>query len=370
MGRMDDILQVTERLYAAAAVPGQWRPALEGVVDLLNADHATLDVHDSERIGAAFVANARLDERDLAALLSADTIGMCAPLVAAVPLGIATRQAIVSDAEFERSAVYNEFVRPLGGFHSLQFRRNGTDAAFLLTVCRPQRAGNFDAAEAAALRAIAPHLETALMLQRRLQSAAQGRAALARVLDRLDGGVILTDAAARPLTLNARAERIIAQADGLALDIGGLAAATPAATRDLRTAIAAMARDTAVAAQRMRLERPSRRLPLLLTVLPIWRLGLVLPGVAAPRVAIFISEPDAPLTIDRVAIAESFHLTRRETEIAAELADGSDLEAIAVRLGLGIGTARNHLKRVFEKTGTRSQPALVALLRGFVDRLH
>jgi DNA-binding CsgD family transcriptional regulator len=25
---------------------------------------------------------------------------------------------------------------------------------------------------------------------------------------------------------------------------------------------------------------------------------------------------------------------------------------------------------IFEKTGARSQPALVALLRGFVDRLH
>jgi DNA-binding CsgD family transcriptional regulator len=36
-------------------------------------------------------------------------------------------------------------------------------------------------------------------------------------------------------------------------------------------------------------------------------------------------------------------------------------------LGLGIGTARHHLKRVFEKTGVHSQVKLVALLRGFVN---
>jgi DNA-binding CsgD family transcriptional regulator len=49
------------------------------------------------------------------------------------------------------------------------------------------------------------------------------------------------------------------------------------------------------------------------------------------------------------------------------LGDGFDLQAIALQLGLGIGTVRHHLKHVFEKTGARSQAALVALLRGFIS---
>jgi DNA-binding CsgD family transcriptional regulator len=63
-------------------------------------------------------------------------------------------------------------------------------------------------------------------------------------------------------------------------------------------------------------------------------------------------------------------LTRRESEIAVLLAEGLDLKTIALRLGAGRGTVREHLKHVFEKTGARSQVALVALLRGFVGWMH
>jgi DNA-binding CsgD family transcriptional regulator len=84
-----------------------------------------------------------------------------------------------------------------------------------------------------------------------------------------------------------------------------------------------------------------------------------------PHVAIFITEPDAAPTIDRPAVAEAFKLTPRETDVAVLLAGGFGPDEIAIRLKLGIGTVRHHLKRVFDKSGTHSQAALVALIRGF-----
>jgi DNA-binding CsgD family transcriptional regulator len=117
----------------------------------------------------------------------------------------------------------------------------------------------------------------------------------------------------------------------------------------------------------VRLSRPSGRPPLLATLLPI---GGALPGLRAPQVAVFIAEPDAPPALDRAALADTYRLTCRETEIAALLAGGLALETIAARLGIGIGTARNHLKRVFDKTGTSSQAALVASLRGLTQWLR
>jgi DNA-binding CsgD family transcriptional regulator len=291
------------------------------------------------------------------------------PMFNAVPIGVAWRAEFISDTDFARSAAYNELIRPMNGFHGIHVRQEAT-AGFVLTICRPQRADNFDATDMAALRVLMPHLAAVLELQGRLQTVEQGNAALARVLDRLETGVILTDGSARPAMLNASAERIIAEADGLTVDSAGLSAAAPASTRHLREAIAATGRDTAIEALRIRLERPSHRLPLLLTVLPIWRFGGAVPGVGSARVAVFITAPDAPLPIDRIMFADTFHLTRRESEIAVLLADGFDLETIASRLGLGRRTVRDHLQHVFEKTGMRSQPALVALLRGFVDRLH
>jgi DNA-binding CsgD family transcriptional regulator len=369
---MDPAIQQTiDRIYAAAAAPGEWRPALEGVVDLLHGRHATLDVRNAEPVRAAFVANARVDERDLAALLSAEAMRMAAPLIAATPLGVSTRDAIISDADFERSALYNELVRPLHGFHSLQFRRNGDGGGFLLCVCRPQRAGNFEVADMAALRILGPHLATALALQSRLQAAEQGQARLAGVLDRLAAGVIVADAAARATFVNAPGSAIIAERDGLLLDADRLAAATPAATQELRDAIAAVAADAITEGRRLRLERPSQRPPLVLTVLPIWRLGAILPGGGpAARVAVFIKDLGAPLGVDRLAVAEAFRLTPRECEVAVLLADGHDLARIAAMLGVGLSTVRYHLKRVFEKTGMRSQAALAVLIRGFADPWH
>src|SRR5262249_35042126 len=159
------------------------------------------------------------------------------------------RASFVSDADFAHSAAYNELIRPMNGFHGIHTRHDGA-GGFMLNVCRPQHANNFDAANVTALRALVPHVATVIELQDRLHAAEHGYAGIIRVLDRLDTGVILTDGSGRPVMLNARAARVVAEADGLSADSTGFAAATPAATRRLRDAIAAMASDTAVEVRR------------------------------------------------------------------------------------------------------------------------
>lgn len=207
-----------------------------------------------------------------------------------------------------------------------------------------------------------------VQLQARLQIAEGRCAALASVLDRLDDGVILTDAAARPLFLNARAARIVAEVDGLDVTTGQVAAATPIATQCLRAAVMDVAAGAAITGRRLRVERPSQRPPLLLTILPMAQLGAVLPGVGVPSVAIFITETDAPLAIDHAAVREIFHLTARECDVAARIARGLDLDEAAGELGIGRGTVRGHLTQIYEKTGIHSQAALVALLARFTRR--
>jgi DNA-binding CsgD family transcriptional regulator len=369
MDRAADILRASEQLYAAVAEPERWPTALEAVADLLRGDHAILMVQEDGSANDPFIASARVEVSNLAHFFSADGVRAMAPLFNMVPVGVAPRTEFISDADFMRTAAYNELIRPMNGFHGMHLRQTGVGSVFL-NVCRPLRADNFDRTDVAALQMFAPHLGAALELQGRLQAAKQSHAGLAHLLDRLDGGVILTDGSARPKMLNDRAARIVTEADGLSVDTAGLAASTPAPTQQLRDAIAAMSRDTAIGPQRIQLDRPSRRLPLLLTVFPIWRLDASVPGAGSARVAVFITEPDAPLTINRTIIAETFGLTRRESEIAVLLAGGISRDMIASRLGLGRGTVREHLRHVFEKTGARSQPALVALLRGFIDRLN
>jgi DNA-binding CsgD family transcriptional regulator len=218
---------------------------------------------------------------------------------------------------------------------------------------------------------LVPHLENALALQRQLQAAERGKTGIAHMLDRLAAGAMLTDAAARAALVNARGSQIIAERDGLTLDADRLVAGTPAATQQLRDAIATVAADGPPEGRRLRLERPSQRPPLVLTLLPIGRLPIVLPGGGpVPRVAIFIKDLGAPLAIDRLAVAEAFRLTPRECEVAVMLADGHDLARISAMLGVSLHTVRYHLKGVFEKTGMRSQAALAALIRGFAEPWH
>ena len=70
--------------------------------------------------------------------------------------------------------------------------------------------------------------------------------------------------------------------------------------------------------------------------------------------------PDVP-TIQR-----SLGLTETQARIARQLADGSDLPAIADQLGVSLSTVRTHLRSIYTRTGANSQARLVSrvLLRG------
>jgi DNA-binding CsgD family transcriptional regulator len=61
-------------------------------------------------------------------------------------------------------------------------------------------------------------------------------------------------------------------------------------------------------------------------------------------------------------LCTAYGLTEAEARVAQRLAAGDPLDAIAGDLGIRLATVRNHLKQIFEKTGTHRQAALVALL--------
>jgi DNA-binding CsgD family transcriptional regulator/PAS domain-containing protein len=361
------LLGVADLLFEAAMMPGVWAPALEALVDHLRGEHAVIFAQGAADGQPILAKSARMGEAEFKRFLLPETTHWMAPFLARMPGGIAvTSPHGMADRDFERTELYNEVLRPASGFYSVAVRDELPEMSILIAVCRRQCRGNFAAHDAAALQTILPVLSTGVQLQQRLQLAEGRCEALTAMLDRLDDGAILTDQTGRPIFLNARAARIVAEADGLAAS--PLAGATPIATQRLRAAVAAAAADASIAAQQIRLARHSHRPPLLLTVLPVWRLGAFVPGVGAPRVAILIRETDAPIAIDSAALREAFNLTPRECDVATRLAGGLDLDRIAAELRIGRGTVRSHLMKIYEKTGTHSQAALVALVVRFVAR--
>lgn len=173
------------------------------------------------------------------------------------------------------------------------------------------------------------------------------------LLDWLDLGVIIADATARPVRLNRRAEAIAARKDGLFATPFGITAANPEESGRLRQAIAA----AAAGGTRLRLSRPSGAPPLLVTVIPV-RGG----DAGNGWVALFVMDPGMAGTPSPALLQELFGLTAAEAIFAAEISRGDGLQAVADRLAIAPTTARTHLTRIFEKTGTRRQAELVRLL--------
>jgi DNA-binding NarL/FixJ family response regulator len=93
-----------------------------------------------------------------------------------------------------------------------------------------------------------------------------------------------------------------------------------------------------------------------------------LPTASGTLCILRIADTDRPPTIAAAAIAELYLLTPAQTLVAADIAQGLTLEAIATDRGIAIGTLRRHLHEIFKKTGTGSQSALTSLLLS-IDRL-
>ncbi|RUM25216.1 LuxR family transcriptional regulator [Rhizobium vallis] len=76
-----------------------------------------------------------------------------------------------------------------------------------------------------------------------------------------------------------------------------------------------------------------------------------------------VSFDDAETVVRRIASArEIFSLSPAQTRLARLIVDGHDLAAASDQLGVSVNTLRTQLQRIFDKTGVRSQAALVRAL--------
>lgn len=166
------------------------------------------------------------------------------------------------------------------------------------------------------------------------------RELLEEALEALDIGVVLVDAASTPLYANSAGieiSRAGERQDGL-LSLQALRIAVAQAARTER------AQDLQVAGE---LGQTSVRLSLR----PI------------PGAILILVRPSGTMggrTLER--FATTYALTPRETHVTNCIASGLSVNAAARELNLSVGTVRNHLKRIYDKAGARSQGGLVHLV--------
>jgi len=262
-----------------------------------------------------------------------------------------------SDDDLSRDPYYQEFLRPIGYFWHAAVRLDADPGnGIALSLKRPLKAGPYERQDAIPLNSVLPDLRAAARIARRIVQAEAGGAA--KLLHSRGDPVFELDASGkvlrthvfrddptRPVRILRR--RLIAN-DRLAqptLDRAiAIATTSPGAPAIVSLADAAGTR-------------------YFLQIVPVGgRACDVFLAATAVAVLINVAQRGIPLNLERDTLRTAFALTDREVEVAIALAGGLSVADIAKRLRIQVGTTRDYLKSVFEKTGTCRQAELVALL--------
>jgi DNA-binding CsgD family transcriptional regulator len=188
-----------------------------------------------------------------------------------------------------------------------------------------------------------------------------GSGALATaVINGLDIGVFLVDAALHLRLASKAATEMLRAADGLLIAQDRLACADRVTHRRLRQLVA-MAADPDGPVGSLAVPRASGARPYLLTVMPLHdeRAWLGTPRACALVLAI---DPARCRPASAAYLRERYSLTDGEARTALALLEAERLRDVAERLGVSLPTVRTTLQRVFNKTDTHRQPELVWLL--------
>ncbi|MNR02788.1 Bacterial regulatory protein, luxR family [compost metagenome] len=121
-------------------------------------------------------------------------------------------------------------------------------------------------------------------------------------------------------------------------------------------------------AEAMSVARPSGQVNLGLVVEAIPSLDWG-EGKGKPAAVVYIRDAVGKSMASEVVTKQLFNLTRAETALAMELANGLSLEEAAEVLNVRRNTARAHLRSIFSKTGVRRQTELVRILLNSVVAL-
>jgi DNA-binding CsgD family transcriptional regulator len=358
---MDPIGRIVDQLYDGAVDAAAWPAAFASICELMGADHAIGMVRNGADSSFPFVGAARVDQANVTRMRDVAPIGMA--MIQAFPERRAFHyDSVVPRAQLLRSDLFNDYIRPMGGYRALgvvPYRRD--DFNSFLAVCRGEHAADFNETDIATLNQIVPHVTRALRIKLRLNAADAKMAAALGAFDHIDAGVAIVDRELRAIAINQRLEQILFRHDGLVLSGKALTASDRPSAGALSDMVWRAASDDLriASARTILLRRPSARPPWSVTAR---RLDPRHTLVDRSLVVLLVEDlMRAPGQIEPLLNAV-FGLTPREATLAAALARGRDLAEAAATLGITLGTARIYLKNVFAKTHTRRQAELVGLI--------
>lgn len=380
MYSQETVLRLIGLIYEAALQPDRWAACLEAIGETVGGHALSLAHYDSTKSIANLEVTARFDPKAIQEYR--EHFASRDPWAKAGREHNLFRPGVVAlGTDFLPDEVYEEtdFWKDYGSRYGISGGVTAVLAAegsllALFNVSRlPGRV--FGEPERVLIKTLAPHFVRALEVHRRVAEAEAHARAAEDVLNRLSQNVVVLDPEGTAVFINQPAKRLLATRDGLLLERNELRAARAQETTKLRALIAraiqqASGRDVSAPDEPMLVTRPSMKRPLQLLVAPL-RLA---PDAAAslPHAAavVFITDPGASPPSDESLLAAFFALTSTEAHFAAMLLKDLTIAEAAEELDVTVSTARTHLRRLFEKTGTHQQSHLVRLLATSLAQLQ
>ena len=287
--------------------------------------------------------------------------------------GVLNMTRLVSPQIFARTAFWNDFLRgPDTPFHALGAHvHTAGDVSAALALHRPMRQEPFDTREEKILGFLYPHIQRVLVAQARL-NAAEWPLATAAGLDALTQGVAVLSTEGRLVLANAALQAMAAREDGFVLDRQGIFCAGAAARHAVTGAVNAA---QAAASGKVRLlpdagsfaiPRPSGAPPWLVQALPLRQEDGECGFASLPRrftgVLLLVLDTSRRQAPSQGLLRRLFGLSAAEAALAAAMAEGKSVAAIAQMRGVLPGSLRSQLTAIRRKTGCARQADLAVLL--------
>ena len=360
-------------IYSAATEPDQWHEVLERI-----------RVHLGAEVSAFLVADDALASLNIAVAIGRDRKtfedydrhwGRYDPWLASgstllkTPGEIYAGQALVLNEKIERTAFYQEFLRPNGLYQILSATVEYAPGftTYLTANFDCVRGKEFSTTSLRFLAEIAPHIRSAVRLHRRLGQAEAQDACNRELLERIFAGVFLLDGKGRVRYMNRAAEELINLGGRLGVRCDRLycreAKDDQALQHAIQRALELSATGTGLPPPAVSIGDHAKALPTLARAIPLPGGGHA--GFAEPeaRCLVIVSTGDDSQPGVTHLLTRTFGLTKAEARIAVAVASGQDLTDVAAEFEITTGTLRTHLKRIYSKVGVNGRAGLFAIVR-------
>lgn len=371
------LLQLIGGIYDAALNPDLWNAILPRIGAFVGTSAGGLFAHDFSRtrrhmsIAYEFGTDPEYGQLYVEKYRTLDPM---AGTYFVLDVGeVFSTSTVMSHADFQQSRFYKELIQPRGWVDNICVyldRTPESHAGFALF--RNEREGLADEPARERLRLLVPHLRRAVLIGKIIEFKTAQAATLGDALDGLSAAMLFVDSNGRIIHANAAGRAMIAEGDVLRASLGQLVANDPDDNRALRDIF--LAADTGDAAIGVRgvavplLTRDGERY--VAHVLPLSSGARRSTGVSyAAAAAMFVQKAALDTRSPPEAIARTYRLTAMEVRVLLAIVEVGGAPEVAETLGIGEGTVKTHLKRLYAKTGARRQADLVKLFAGYASPL-